>query len=225
MGLLLVIILYVIYRKYRKHVYLHCEYFKQKQIPYSKVKSDTGMFGEYKIYKDLRDYEKMGARFLFNCYVPNGNNKTSEIDIIMIYHSGIYVFESKNYSGWIFGNSKQYKWTQTFRSGTKEHFYNPILQNKTHINALKHYLPNVNCAYHSIIVFSNRCSFKNVDSTHEMVDIIHLRNLQKMISFIDSKMAPALSATEISEIYGILYPLTQVSDIEKYRHIYSIRNR
>ena len=36
----------------------------------------------------------------------HGNNKTTEIDAVMVYRSGIYVFEHKNYSGWIFGNSK-----------------------------------------------------------------------------------------------------------------------
>ena len=39
-----------------------------------------------------------GASFLFNCYLPMENKETTEIDAIMIHHSGIYVFESKNYA-------------------------------------------------------------------------------------------------------------------------------
>lgn len=42
---------------------------------------------------------------LRNIYVPY-NGKTSEIDVLMIREKGIFVFESKNYSGWIFGGLK-----------------------------------------------------------------------------------------------------------------------
>ena len=51
--------------------------------------------------------------------------KTTEIDLLMIHEKGIFVFESKNYSGWIFGSEDQLKWTQCFKSGQREHFYNP----------------------------------------------------------------------------------------------------
>lgn len=46
-------------------------------------------------------------------YVSIGRQiHTYEIDLIMISETGIYVFESKNYSGWIFGDEKQRYWTQ-----------------------------------------------------------------------------------------------------------------
>jgi hypothetical protein len=80
---------------------------------------EKGKSGEYLVYKVLQNYEKDGAKFLFNCYLPkNNNNDTTEIDVIMIHNSGIYVFESKNYSGWIFGSEHQQKWTQTLPGRT-----------------------------------------------------------------------------------------------------------
>ena len=49
--------------------------------------------------------------------------KTTEIDLLMLHEKGIFVIESKYYSGWIFGSEDQLKWTQCFRNGRKEHFY------------------------------------------------------------------------------------------------------
>ena len=43
--------------------------------------------------------------------------RTSEIDLLMIHEKGIFVFESKNYSGWIFGSADQLHWTQSLQNG------------------------------------------------------------------------------------------------------------
>lgn len=61
--------------------------------------------------------------------------------ILLINNHGVFVFESKNYSGWIFGNERSKTWTQTLPQGKgkshKEHFLNPIMQNKLHIKWIK----------------------------------------------------------------------------------------
>jgi hypothetical protein len=57
------------------------------------------------------------------------DGSTTEIDLIMIDETGIYVFESKNYSGWIFGDEKRKNWVQTLENRQKNYFYNPIWQN------------------------------------------------------------------------------------------------
>ena len=72
--------------------------------------------------------------------MPKENGETSEIDVLMIHNKGIFVFERKNFSGWIFGNEIQRMWTQTLPKGRgrshKESFFNPIMQNRTHIKTL-----------------------------------------------------------------------------------------
>lgn len=95
-------------------------------------------------YRNLRRYEKEGTRFLFNLYIPKGENGTTEIDMLMLSAKGLFVFESKNYSGWIFGSERQPEWYQTLPHGRgrsrKEAFYNPIMQNHTHIRHLQELL-------------------------------------------------------------------------------------
>ena len=68
------------------------------------------------IYKYLKDFENQGAKFLFNIYIPKKGNETTEIDVLMISSKGLFVFESKNYSGWIFGGDNQKYWYQTLPS-------------------------------------------------------------------------------------------------------------
>ena len=87
--------------------YLRSPYFQCTKLPYREMREDSGRYGEYLVYKYLSEFERFGAKFLFNAYIPKQNGETSEIDVLMLCTKGIFVIESKNYSGWIFGNENQ----------------------------------------------------------------------------------------------------------------------
>ena len=97
--------------------YINSTYYKVTKKPALAMRTDVGTYGEYCIFKLLKTYENKGAKFLFNVYLPKDENETTEIDVLMICSQGIYVFESKNYSGWIFGNEKYKMWTQSLPQG------------------------------------------------------------------------------------------------------------
>lgn len=123
---------------------------------------NVGQYGEYLTEYALLSRSMEGYyAVLKNLYLPM-KGKTTEIDLLMIHEKGIFVFESKNYSGWIFGSEDQLKWTQCFKSGQREHFYNPIKQNRTHIKALATFLNMPEDAFSSYIVFSERCELKKI---------------------------------------------------------------
>ncbi len=121
-------------------LYKNTAYYQVTKSSYLFTRYDKAKYGEYLIYKNLAYLENSGCKFLFNVYIPKANNKTTEIDVLMICSQGLFVFESKNYSGWIFGNEIQRSWTQTLPKGRghsqKERFYNPIMQNASHIKYL-----------------------------------------------------------------------------------------
>jgi Nuclease-related domain len=74
---------------------------------------------------------------------------TTQIDHVLVSTKGIFVIEKKDFSGWIFGNPKLPKWTQSTRWG-KYKFQNPIHQNHKHIKELERYfdfLPDKSCEY------------------------------------------------------------------------------
>ena len=68
-----------------------------------------------------------GSRAVFrNVLVPRwtGPTSESEVDVLMVHETGVYVMESKNYAGWIFGSAEQPQWTQALEGGHKNRFYN-----------------------------------------------------------------------------------------------------
>lgn len=119
---------------------------------------------DYTLYKDI--------------YVEKKDGNMTQIDHVVVSKYGIFVLETKNFSGWIFGNEKQRNWTQTIYR-KKSRFYNPILQNKTHMKALDQYL-QYNRPMHSIIVFSNAVTFK-FEEVFNDVTVLKMRQLVKII--------------------------------------------
>ena len=191
------------------------------------VMFNPGRSGEYDVFKNLSRLEAEGAKFLFNCYLPKENGETAEIDVLMIYKSGIYVFESKNYSGWIFGDERQQHWMQTFssRSGVKKYpFLNPIIQNQAHINALKKQITE-NIPIHSIVVFSDICTFKEMNVNNPRSHVIKQAQLLMTVNEIDATFGYQLSPEYIDNIYERLYGFSQVSDEVKARHNYNANKR
>lgn len=195
---------------------------------YYETLSDVGKNGEYLIYNKLRYLESEVCKFLFNVYIPKENGETTEIDVMMISPIGIIVFESKNYSGWIFGNENDRKWTQVLPKGrgksNKEHFYNPIMQNETHIKWLKNIIDG-ECPIFSMIVFSERCTFKDVVVCNPDVRVIKQDRIVNVVEQLISLSGENLiSIEEILKIYDTLYPYSQVSNEVKQEHIENINN-
>lgn len=147
------------------------------------AKQGKGHFGEF-LTEYALEHGKLGDATVFsNVIVPrsSGPTSTSEIDVVMLHEKGVFVIESKNYSGWIFGSEDQRNWTVTFNANSKERFYNPIKQNRAHIKALSEYLGLETSAFRSYIVFSERCQLKSVPSdTDDYVIVKRNRLLSKV---------------------------------------------
>lgn len=96
-------------------------------------------------------------------YIPRSNGKFSQIDLVVATKVGILVFEVKDYSGWIYGNGSRLKWTQVLAYGREKYkFYNPVLQNNSHIKCLRQQLKE-KVPFYSIIVFYGDCQLKDID--------------------------------------------------------------
>ena len=101
---------------------------------------DQGSSGERIIYRTLVDQIHVPEdQILRNVYVPTEDGKTSEIDLLVVSKKGLLVFECKNYAGNIYGDAKRNKWIQ-YLGKKKSFFYNPFMQNRSHVKHLKKYL-------------------------------------------------------------------------------------
>ena len=207
--------------------YYSSTYYMQTTAPYLEVTTDKGKYGEYLIYDCLKYYENTGAKFLFNCYLYKDNGQTTEIDVIMIHSSGIFVFESKNYNGWIYGSEYQDLWTQTLVAGkriNKTQFYNPIKQNKTHISYLKKIIGESFPIY-SVVVFSNECTLKSIEVTDPVTKVIYLGRVLNAVQSFSEKTPNSMSQETLISIYDKLYPYSQVNEDVKVQHIQNINNK
>jgi hypothetical protein len=80
------------------------------------------------------------------------NIESTQIDHIFVSKYGIFVVETKNYKGWIFGNEKQAQWTQKLYKKSYR-FQNPLRQNYKHQKALQALLDIPLDKIHSVIAF------------------------------------------------------------------------
>lgn len=186
---------------------------------------NLGQFGEFSTEFALTNDNLDGELVVLkNIYVPY-RDKTSEIDLLMIHEKGIFVFESKNYSGWIFGNASQLNWTQSLQNGEKHHFYNPIRQNQTHIKALSEYLNMPISSFTSYIVFSERCSLKSVPENTDQVIIVRRPDMLKKLRTQLGSSVNLYSSEEMLQLVQKLQPLTNKDEAEKQQHINDIKEK
>lgn len=168
---------------------------------------------------------------MFNTYLRKENGETTEIDLILLHGSGIYIIESKNYNGWIYGNDTQRYWTQTLAGGhEKNRFYNPIFQNDTHTKYLSEYLLNKlpklsKDIFNSYIVFGDDSELHNIILTNMNHMIINRSEILQEIINNSYSVGNKLDNNTIDEIYTLLYPFTQVSEADKQKHITTIHNK
>ncbi len=192
-----------------------------------------GAAGERLIRKRLARFEKRGGKLLSNIYVPKIEAGTTEIDLLLIHPKGLFVFESKNYSGWIFGDEGHQNWTQTLPKGRrggvqKEHFYNPILQNASHIKHLMRHIKK-DVPVWSIVVFSDECELKNIMVRSENVCVAQWCNVAAVVKQIcDETPFDPLTETDVVDLYNRLSAYTNISEEEKGLHtqrVFQVKQR
>ena len=168
-----------------------------------------GWYGERLTTKILNRLDRAGVSgfVLRNVYIPTKDGETTEIDVLYLTLKGVFVLESKNYSGWIFGNDQERNWTQSLAGGrNKSRFPNPVWQNATHVRWLAKYLPE-GVPLFPIVVFSQRCALKKLTLSSPDVVVIKRDRLFQTIK------------AQLNALYQRLAPLAQVSDADKKAHV------
>lgn len=209
-----------------KSRYKKTDYYDQTHKSFWSMQFDKGSQGEYLIWDSLQQLPGY-KKFLFNCYLPKRNGESTEVDLILLHESGIYVFESKNYSGWIFGTETQQYWTQSlpgrYGQAHKVKFFNPILQNQAHLKWLGEYLGIDSHFFYSCIVFGDECTLKDITLTSGRHYVTNRSNLFAAISSHIQLSITKLSPEQIDSLYAKLFPLTQVDAEQRAQHIKEVK--
>ncbi|MEH6450485.1 MAG: NERD domain-containing protein [Oleispira sp.] len=151
-----------------------------------------GVLGEFlvnifiKLLLDKRKYH-----LIKNVTLPTADGST-QIDHIIVSEFGIFVIETKNMKGWIFGSESQKQWTQKiFKHSSK--FQNPLHQNYKHVKVLSSCLDINENTLFSVIAFVGDSTFKT-----PMPD--NVTNAGGLVRYITSKKELILSQLEIKNI-------------------------
>ncbi len=155
-----------------------------------------GIIGEFqvnlaaKLFLNKNDYH-----LIKNVTLPTDDG-TTQIDHIIVSKYGIFVIETKNLKGWIFGGEKQRTWTQKiYKHSTK--FQNPLHQNYKHTKTLQACLNVSEDKIFSLVVFVGDSTFKT-----EMPDNVTYAG--GYVRYIKSKNEPLLSEFEVSDVVKII---------------------
>ncbi|WP_179994847.1 nuclease-related domain-containing protein [Acinetobacter sp. YH16053] len=120
-----------------------------------------GKVGELAVSTHVKLYLDERYILLNDVTLPDESAGTTQIDHILLSPFGVFVIETKNYKGWIFGGERQKVWTQKIYKKSYK-FQNPVYQNYKHIKVLESVLSDIvePQLLHSVIVFMPDCEFK-----------------------------------------------------------------
>lgn len=176
-----------------------------------------GFVGEKKVSFILELLSKNNYK-VFSDILLETHFGTTQIDHIVVSRYGVFVLETKNYIGWIFGSENSEKWTQNIY-GKKQQFMNPIIQNSTHIKALKQIFPELE-EHHfiSIVAFSSNATLKvNVENSN----VVYFKNILWTIWKYKNE---CLTEEQVKEIVENLQKLNVNSKKNRKHHIKNVEH-
>lgn len=152
-------------------------------------------------------------QYVINDLIVSNNGNTTQIDHIVINPRGVFVIETKNYSGEIYGSENQREWTQVLAYGNvKNKLYNPLKQNAAHVYNVKRIVGNL--PIHSLVVFVQNNTYHI-----EAKKVIPLSELKRTLC----SGVSVLTAKQMEKAYQLL--LANKTEISTKEHVENIRTQ
>jgi hypothetical protein len=145
-----------------------------------------GVAGEMRVHITIKTrLDKNKYHVLKNVIVPTVDG-TTQIDHVIVSEYGVFVIETKNMKGWIFGGARQKTWTQKIHGHTNS-FQNPLHQNRKQVKTLKAHLALSDQQLFSVVVFVGSSTFKtempeNVIRGGDLIRTIRSKDRQVLLS-------------------------------------------
>lgn len=184
----------------------------------SRSRGLKGMAGEAGVQLQARLRLPKRVYHRFHGVTLRTRDGSTQVDHVFVSRFGVFVVETKNMRGWIFGREDEWKWTQRI-FGNSFRFQNPLRQNHKHVAALQGVLGVPPDVVHSVVVFTRRCRFKtpmpaNVCRGGAFIDYIKLY------------WQPALSQAQVQEAIARLRSARlPVTGGANRRHVENVKSR
>lgn len=192
--LLIIIILIGLFFAISLYIYDNSKFSKLTGYSYFNFLQDKEVRSHYNLVSNLQkvqgDYE-----VLLNVVLPTNNVKA---DVVFVHQSGIHIINFKRMTGWIYGREQDPEWAEVQYSEKLNKFDNPLIENKIAILELKQILGLADSTpIHSLVVFSDNCSFKKVEVQSRNTDVLKIKELK---AYWNDSMDKHLSKDEIMKI-------------------------
>ena len=174
-----------------------------------------GLRGERMVFSILK--ELPDEYYIWNDIVLQRNGYSVQIDHIVISPYGIFVIETKNFKGWIYGNDDCDKWTKMYY-GRKYHFNNPVKQNHSHVKALANLFCMSENQFIPIVVFLHSAEL----NTQTYSTVIYAGQLYEEICKYRNQV---MSLLDVQRLATILNAATVETDNTRNNHMNIVYQR
>lgn len=175
-----------------------------------------GWIGEKKTtFKMWLSLKPKTYRKFHNLIIP-AKNGTTQIDHLLVSPYGLFLIETKNKKGWIFGSENHAKWTQVLYS-KKYTFQNPLRQTFRQKKVLCEFLDINETLVHTIVYFVGDCKFK----TKQPDNVIRSRLGRYIKKYRDRILSP----DEIERLVLTLENHVSESSLTTRDHVRSLHQR
>ena len=193
---------------------------------YSSRAEAIGDYGEKRVSSFLADLDCEDYKVYNDLLIRNGNY-TTQVDHIVISRYGVFVLETKNVHGKVYGGGNAEFWKQYLpdigykRYGfTQEHqLRNPIWQNDGHIKTLRKLVFGSDVPVYGIIVFPSD-TYINVTAEQPVL------NMYNVVPFIKQYRDVILSSDQMGFYRRRLLEVISTSESDRKEHLGNVyRNK
>ena len=172
-----------------------------------------GRIGERKVNRQLKKLKKRGYVILNDVLLRRKDGNTTQIDHIAIGPTGVFVIETKNRRGRVEGDENMRYWHIDGHP-----FYNPVYQNKGHIDALNEVIDDPTIPFSSMVVFSNKADIDDVKKYGVYI-------AKEFLSEFYCQVGRVLSDKRISEIADIINKANDPTRKTRREHIRAVNSK
>lgn len=175
-----------------------------------------GWYGEQKTDFNLWFWLDQSVYRKFSDLILPSKNGTTQIDHILVSPYGVFIIETKNRKGWVFGSEHQSKWTHVFFK-EKHTFQNPLKQTFRQKKVLSEFLKLDESLIHTIVFFNGGTKFKTPLPSNVLSS--------GLSSYIKEFEKEIISDSEIRVICNSLIENQFNNPISKKEHLQSVNKR
>jgi hypothetical protein len=172
--------------------------------------------GEELVTRVLLAHFRAPDYHLMNHVTLRMDDGTTQVDHILVSRFGVFVIETKDYSGWIYAKESDANWTSVHYR-LKYKFQNPVRQNFRHVLAVQNLLDFVpRGAVKSVVVFCGSAEFKTevpagVVHVNELVEylkrdtveLMALNRMQYAVGRLETARLALSGKTDVEHVEGL----------------------